>query len=309
MKTSSMSRLQFYTPHDSLQTSHPPWQLTLSAPGKASQVTPPSSESTMSDSDTSCSADSVRGSNKTSRTTPPSLDPPKSDSNTSPSADPAKGNMFHIHQGPDLDWNDVAILLFIFTFFLALMALTYLVVTSVYSFLLLGGARPSAVNMVNIPTAEPAIATVTTTETATVTQTVTASANRQDPTQTIGGPLILDPPPANTEGVPRSMGFWKHLAREMFYEECFRGCRYAKGGCSLSPEGDWEKACRQTDLLIRHGVDCSATNLMMGKGGNQIFSPDIPEACLDSLARQVKKMRIEDLQRRDVYRGRIPYDL
>lgn len=121
-----------------------------------------------------------------------------------------------------MDWNDVAILLFIFTFFLALMALTYLVVTSVYSFLLLGGARPSTVNMVNIPTAEPAIATVTTTETVTVTQTVTASANRQDPTQTVGGPLIIDPPPANAEGVPRSMGFWKHLAREMFYEECLR---------------------------------------------------------------------------------------
>lgn len=210
-----------------------------------------------------------------------------------PSKKPAKGNKFI------WDWEALAATILLLLF---LMALAYLVVTSVYSFLfhdLLGTARHSTINMVHIPTGKPATATVTTT----TTETVTVTANRQEPTQTtIGGFLKIDPPPADVEGVPRSMGFWKHLAREVFYEECFRGC-VAGAGCSLTSEGRWERACRQTDLLIRDGVDCSATNLMVGEGGKRILFPDIPEACLDSLARHAKNVRIEDLRKRGAYRG------
>lgn len=80
-----------------------------------------------------------------------------------PRKKPAKGNKFI------WDWEALTATILLLLF---LMALAYLVVTSVYSFLfhnLLGTARHSTINIVGIPTGKPATATVTTTETVTTT--------------------------------------------------------------------------------------------------------------------------------------------
>lgn len=256
--------------------------LTASTLRTASCATPSSSEATMSSSDTNSDKDALK-----------------------PRGQPSKENNANYKLGKKPN-NDNLFFYILLLLPISILLPLYIGATCLDSIAIspLRTAHHSiiiTINTTTIATTEtvvaPAPATVTTTK------TVTATVSRETPTEAIGGPIIFDNAPAHVDGVPRSNGFWKHLAREMFYEECFRGCRGTAGaGCSLKSEGNWERACRQTDLLIRKGVDCSATNLME-KGGEYIYFPNIPEVCLEGLAKLAKEVRIKDLRRRGAHRG------